>query len=179
MVPTWQRPGEDGFPVAYCSDADGVRYAIVDPADADMSGWSVERVDTRGRVSRSEFTRDDIWFGGEGGAWNGLGYGTPSKPWSALVDHGERITAWIPPSPAPPRRVPPHPGTATSLGAVDAGVPMPVSAIFRRSALGTGWYVIREDEEGAVPDAPPTREVARFDAVQSMTRSRSPRKCRF
>jgi hypothetical protein len=106
------QPGEDGFPVAFCSNWDGDRFVIVDPADADMSGWCVATVDIDGRRSLSEFTRNDVWFGGDGGAWNGLGYGPPCKPWSALVDHLNKITAWTPPGDR---------STATKelLGAVD------------------------------------------------------------
>lgn len=96
MARTTKRPGENGFPVAYCSDIDGVRFVIVDPADADMSGWSVEVATSYGK-KRSEFTRDQTFYGGDGGAWWGLGYGPPSRPWSAVVNHGDRITAWIPP----------------------------------------------------------------------------------
>lgn len=33
---------------------------------------------------------------------------------------------------------------------------MKLSDIFRRSGLGTGWYVIREDEECPLPDGPTT-----------------------
>jgi hypothetical protein len=33
---------ENGVPVHYRSDVDGDRYIIIDPEDADMSGWSVE-----------------------------------------------------------------------------------------------------------------------------------------
>jgi hypothetical protein len=33
---------ENGFPVEYEVDLDGDRYVIIDPDDADMSGWRVE-----------------------------------------------------------------------------------------------------------------------------------------
>lgn len=93
MTSSGKRPND--LPARYCSDIDGVRYIVIDPADADMSGWSVETTDDSGRTSRSEFTRNATWYETQDGDWNGLGYGTSKKPWAALVDHGTHVTAWI------------------------------------------------------------------------------------
>ncbi|BDB60985.1 hypothetical protein RDE2_27790 [Rhodococcus sp. RDE2] len=71
-------------PFTLCSDVDGMRYVIVDPADADMSGWAVELMDANIRwpdpnalTSLSSFEQD-TWFVTDNKHWNGLGYGTPS-----------------------------------------------------------------------------------------------------
>jgi hypothetical protein len=88
---------EQGFPVEYHSDVDGVRFIIIDERDANMSGWSVEVVGSSGRSYVSEFSRDGVWFGRDGGPWNGLGYGSGRHPWSAVVDHHDRIARWLPP----------------------------------------------------------------------------------
>jgi len=111
----------EDIPVQYASDIDGVRFVIVDPDDADMFGWSIEVADDpdwhwewwldesvesarQTEITRSttrwEFTREQCWYragGVSGGNWNGLGFGTPAYPWSAVVDHGEEIVRWIPP----------------------------------------------------------------------------------
>lgn len=88
-------------PYTLCSDVDGVRYVVVDPADADMAGWAVELTNVEwkrpaGRTSLSSFGQD-TWFSAGEADWNGLGYGTPKTAWCAIADHGERISAWIAP----------------------------------------------------------------------------------
>ena len=86
-------------PFTLRSGVDGMRYVIVDPADADMSGWAVELMDVNVRwpdpnapTSLSSFEQD-TWFSTDNGYWNGLGYGTPKTAWCAIADHGERISA--------------------------------------------------------------------------------------
>jgi len=104
---------EAAFPVQYRSDIDGDRYAIIDTADADMSGWRVEvgpdedwyqkALGVSGTVPAyheprvEEFTRDHCWYRTESGKWDGLGFGAAAYPWSAMVDHNERILRWIAP----------------------------------------------------------------------------------
>ena len=88
-------------PFTLCSDVDGMRYVIVDPADADMSGWAVEVMNVEwkhpeGQRSLSSFDQD-TWFSTAEGDWNGLGYGTPKTAWWAIAEHGQRISAWIGP----------------------------------------------------------------------------------
>ncbi|WP_443209736.1 hypothetical protein [Rhodococcus rhodochrous] len=90
-------------PFTLCSDVDGMRYVIVDPADADMSGWAVELMDANIRwpdpnalTSLSSFEQD-TWFVTDNKHWNGLGYGTPKTAWCAIAAHGDRISAWIGP----------------------------------------------------------------------------------
>ncbi|AUM16927.1 MULTISPECIES: hypothetical protein [Rhodococcus] len=96
------QPDGDLPPFTLCSDVDGTRYVIVDPADADMSGWAVELMDVNVRwrdptalTSLSSFEQD-TWFSTGEGHWNGLGYG-PKTAWCAIADHGDRISAWIGP----------------------------------------------------------------------------------
>lgn len=109
------RHTENGIPVEYHSDIDGDRYIIIAPEDADMTGWRLEVgpdedwYRNRGlgptpdwRKSRIvPFDREHHWYryrGAEGG-WFHLGYGEREieYPWSAFVDHGERIIRWIGP----------------------------------------------------------------------------------
>ena len=104
---------ENGFPVNYCSDVDGDRYIIIDPQDADMSGWRIEvgrdpswdpsfgdwqyePTEHDNRTDIEEFTTEHCWFR-NGSYWNGLGFGEDAYPWSAMVDHGRKIVRWIPP----------------------------------------------------------------------------------
>jgi hypothetical protein len=106
---------ENPFVVFYCSNCDGVRHVIVDANDADLTGWSIEvgpdeswqgwRGEAIPRWYKQEvvqFARADCWFFTDGkngrGGWNGLGFGEAAYPWSAIVDHGEHILRWIPPS---------------------------------------------------------------------------------
>jgi hypothetical protein len=106
---------ENGFPVEYHSDIDGDRYIIIAPEDADMSGWSVEVGPDEAWYRRSllgavpdwckprieKFTREHRWHrSGKGSPWGHLCYSGDETeyPWSALVDHGERIIRWIPPN---------------------------------------------------------------------------------
>jgi len=101
-----------GFPVQYRSDVHGDRYAIIDTADADLSGWRVEvgpdeawyqKLGGDGTVPAyheprvEHFTRALCWYRTDSGKWDGLGFGTAAHPWSAMVDHNERIVRWIPP----------------------------------------------------------------------------------
>ncbi|KSZ57714.1 hypothetical protein Z045_17370 [Rhodococcus pyridinivorans KG-16] len=74
-------------PFTLCSDVDGMRYVLVDPADADMSGWAVELMDANIRwpdpntlTSLSSFEQD-TWFSSGEGDSNGLGHGTPKTAW--------------------------------------------------------------------------------------------------
>lgn len=83
-------------PFTLASDTDGVRFIIIDPADADMSEWTLEQRDSQGRPSLSQFEQA-TWFSDGEGDWNGLGYGTPKKVWCAVADHRGRIGAWIGP----------------------------------------------------------------------------------
>ncbi|MFC9788882.1 hypothetical protein [Rhodococcus sp. NPDC127528] len=83
-------------PTELASDVDGSLFVIVDPNDADMSGWSLEITHENGTTSRSPFTQQ-TWYATEGGGWNGLGYGTATAAWCAPARHGSKITAWIGP----------------------------------------------------------------------------------
>jgi hypothetical protein len=104
--------GPPDVPVQYRSDVDGDRYVIIDDADADMSGWCVEvgpdeawyrklggdgTVPTYHEPRVEQFTKEHYWYRTESGRWDGLGFGTAAYPWSAMVDHSERILRWIPP----------------------------------------------------------------------------------
>jgi hypothetical protein len=106
---------EHGFPFEYCSDVDGVRFLVIDPRDADMSGWRLllgfnpsfwkepvrdpDEWDDRFQIV--EFTRDQRFYRTAANRWNALGFGEPEYPWSACVDHGETISRWIPPDGKP------------------------------------------------------------------------------
>jgi hypothetical protein len=102
--------------VEYHSDIDGDRYAIVDAEEVDLSGWSVEvgqdeawrrqagfggwTPEPDSRTFRREFTREHPWYrSGKGSPWGYLRFSkdTVEYPWSAMVDHGERVLRWIPP----------------------------------------------------------------------------------
>lgn len=96
-------PDGDLPPYTLRSDVDAMRYVIVDPADADMSGWTLELMDENIRwedpnalKSLSSF-HQDTWFSTGEGQWNGLGYGTPKTAWCAIAAHGDKIRAWIGP----------------------------------------------------------------------------------
>jgi hypothetical protein len=104
------------LPAEYHSDVDGDRYIIIDVEEADLSGWSVEvgqdeawrsqagfggwipaRDDS---TSRREFDRAHAWYrSGKGSPWGYLKFSQDRTeyPWSALVDHGERVIRWIGP----------------------------------------------------------------------------------
>jgi hypothetical protein len=107
------------LPAEYHSDIDGDRYIIIDVEDADLSGWSVEvgqdeswrkqrgfggwAPERSDSTCRREFDREHAWYrSGKGSPWNHLGFSQDRTeyPWSALVDHGERILRWIPPKDA-------------------------------------------------------------------------------
>ena len=106
------RQTEHGFVVQYSSDVDGDRYAIIESVEAEMSGWKVEVAPDEAWYAKSwggdgtvpkyrkprieELTRDHCWYRA-GLNWNGLGFGEAGYPWSAMVDHNERIVRWIPP----------------------------------------------------------------------------------
>ncbi|MCR8899503.1 hypothetical protein NWF34_21430 [Gordonia sp. GONU] len=95
------QPDGDLPPYDLSSDIDGVRYAVVDPDDADMSGWSLEmkniwRGDPDAPTFLSSFTQEP-WFQASEGRWNALGRGTLKTAWCAVAERGERIIAWIGP----------------------------------------------------------------------------------
>lgn len=83
-----------------CSDIDCMRHVIVDPADADMSGWTIELMDERedpnALKSYSSF-HQETWWSTDDGSWNALGLGTLTTAWCAIAAHGDRISAWIGP----------------------------------------------------------------------------------
>ena len=103
-------------PAEYHSDADGDRYVIVDADDFDLSRWSVEvgqderwrkqagfggwTPEPDSRTYRREFTSQQPWYRShEGSPWGYLRFSRDEvdHPWSAMVDHGERIVRFVPP----------------------------------------------------------------------------------
>jgi hypothetical protein len=108
-----QRRIENGFPVEYRSDVDGDRHIIVAIEDADLTGWKIEvgpdeawyrhvniPVPDWREPRIVTFTTDLDWYReSKAGPWFHHGYNKdePEYPWSAMVDHGERIIRWIPP----------------------------------------------------------------------------------
>jgi hypothetical protein len=106
----------ENLPAEYHSDIDGDRYIIIDVEEADLSGWSVEvgqdeawrrqagfggwTPASDNSTSRREFSRAHAWYrSGKGSPWRylQLSQDRTEYPWSALVDHGERVLRWIDP----------------------------------------------------------------------------------
>jgi hypothetical protein len=103
---------ENGFPVEYRSDVYGDRYVIVALEDADLTGWTLEVGPDEAWYRRADvaipdwcaprietFTTGLQWYrGSKDGPWFYQGdHDQAEHPWSALVDHSERIIRWIPP----------------------------------------------------------------------------------
>lgn len=83
-------------PHHFCSDVDGMRFLLVDPDLADMSGWKISVNARNGKTHEVQFEIEQ-WFH-HGGSWNGLGYGDLRDAWAVVVGHGESISAWVEPS---------------------------------------------------------------------------------
>jgi len=85
------------FPVRYLSNADGDRYALVSPTDANMTGWKIEvGIDESWRGHQHGISEYDRRIDVEEFKKN-MSFGLSEKPRSAMVDWGRKIVRWIPP----------------------------------------------------------------------------------
>lgn len=153
---------EHGFPVRYVSDQDGVRWLTIGPADADMTGWSVEvgpdpdwyrqrgLVPPDGVHTEIEaFRRVSLW---------GIG-----ERWCVPIDWGERGVRWMPSDDeeSPRRRVIATHPTAQAV--------RPVGPTFddEPRAEGIGEHLLSE-EDGINIIEPATTELrARYEAAHA------------
>lgn len=74
--------------ITYKSDQDGVLFAIVDAAVADMSGWTIEATDpSTGHVRHHPFSLDKAWRSRDTGEFY-LAYGGDERvpAWLAVAD---------------------------------------------------------------------------------------------
>ncbi|WP_242640187.1 hypothetical protein [Rhodococcoides fascians] len=78
----------------YNIDDDGSRYVVVTDLRVRLAGWSVESVDAKEAVTRSDFTFGAIWAD-QSGCMNSTDDGWLKDAWEAPVETGSLVRAFI------------------------------------------------------------------------------------